>query len=125
MPAHHIEDLIRVMPQIPDSEDQIWTSWFQHVEISQPDKKAALIVRSGRLPSQQIQPGDNGDLNEESADSMLLDLMFAHAAPQPIERENVPNWLETAHDEIETLFFKSLQPDYLKSFGPEETNENT
>lgn len=122
---YQIEQLVRVMPQIPDSADQLWSSWFQQVEIFQPEHSAVLALRSGYLPGQQFPPGDVPVASATPEQHMLLDLLFAHAAQQPIERDSVSAWLEKAHSEIETLFFKSLQPDYLTTFEPEESNENT
>ena len=121
---HKIEQLVRVMPQIPDSTDQLWASWFQQVEILQPNNKAALVLRSGNLPLQQAQPEEGEVTPLLSTRYMMLDLLFAHVGVQPIERENVSSWLETAHQEIEALFFKSLQPEYLKVFKPEDEDEN-
>ena len=118
---HKIENMVRVMPQIPDSTNQLWASWFQQVEILQPQNNASLLLRSGHLPKPP--PANNNSNSVADTEHIVLDLMFAHADNQPIEREAVSQWLEMAHNEIEALFFKSLQPEYLKTFEPEKDND--
>lgn len=117
------EQVLRVMPQIPDSSDQIWTSWFQQVEILKLELGASLGVRSGYFPAVSVSepplPSEN-----MSTQSVMFDLMFAHVGEPAIERNSVSDWLETAHKEIEKLFFDSIVEDYLLHFGPEERKDH-
>lgn len=108
-----IEELLRVVPQIPDSRDQIWNSWYQQVEILKPELKGALVVRSGHF----------GAVEESGPPSIMLDLAFGHLMGEPFDRDHVSSWLEDAHNVIESMFFASLQENYLQSFKPEVINE--
>lgn len=112
------ENILRAMPQIPDSSDQIWTSWFQQVEILKPEHDATLGVRSGYFP--QMQPAEP-PLPSENRPTLfvMFDLLFAHVGAQPIARESVSQWLETAHMEIEKMFFDSIVEEHLPHFAPE------
>ncbi len=112
------EHVLRVMPQIPDSTDQIWTSWFQQVEIFKPDLEATLGVRSGYFPAVRASEPPL-PLENLPTQHVMFDLLFVHVGGQPIERASVSDWLETAHEEIEKLFFDSIMENYLPNFGPE------
>ncbi len=109
----HIEEVLRVVPQIPNSDDQLWNSWFQQVEIFKPELNAVLVVRSGDLEPTQ----------EGRTHYVMLDLTFGHIPGEPIERGSVSTWLEIAHGEIEKMFFASLKEEYLQRFQPEVINE--
>ncbi len=120
LPAANIkfEHILRAMPQIPDSGDQIWTSWFQQVEILKPELEATLSVRSGYFPP--THPSEPPlPLGNLPAQFVMFDLLFAHVGGQPIEQASVFSWLETAHNEIEKLFFDSMVKEYLTLFEPE------
>ncbi|BCM89385.1 hypothetical protein IAD21_01231 [Abditibacteriota bacterium] len=107
-----IQDVLRVVPQIPDSDNQIWTSWFQQVQILKPEFRAGLTVGAGSVPTQV-----------DGTSSAMLDLSFGHIEGEPIQRNSVSSWLEIAHTEIERMFLTSLQEEYLQRFNPEVVNE--
>ncbi len=119
-----IEHLLKTVPQIPNSDDQQWLSWFQQVEISRPEKAAVLGVRSGYLPTmaQTVPVQDAGATLVAEPPTIMLDLLFSHAGAKTIERSNVSSWLEMAHGEIEDMFFASVHSEYLKTFEPEVEN---
>ena len=95
----HIQEFTNVYPRVPNDEKQSWQSWVQRVEIVKPELNAVFIVQAG---SQVVLPP------QPEQYSIMLDLMFAHASkiesPMPLPIENVSEWLETAHDEIEEMF---------------------
>lgn len=111
--------IIRALPQLPGAGSQIWSSWFQQVEIFKPEHAATLGVRSGHFP--QTRPSEPPlPLENLPTQFVMFDLIFAHVGEQPIGRADVSNWLEIAHGEIESLFFDSIVEEYLPNFEPEE-----
>ena len=114
------EHILKALPQIPNSEDEIWVNWFQQVEIFKPELNAILGVRSGHFP-QTPDPQEPLLPTMESGHTQFLmfDLMFAHVGTEPLERSDVSFWLDTAHDQIEKMFFDSVVDEHLQNFEPE------
>ena len=94
---------------------------MQRVEILRPEKGAVFIVQAGFIP--RLQPGVEPD-PLAPPHLMMLDLLFAHVKPETLPKASVADWLDEAHTEIETMFFGSLQPNFLQMLEPTEEESN-
>ncbi len=117
--AIQVGKVLRAIPQIPNSANQIWTSWFQQVEILKPEHVAAMSVRSGYLPDPSPIAEPPLPMEDVPNQYVMFDLMFAHVGVAALERSSISSWLDTAHGEIEELFFSSIEEGYLQNFEPE------
>ncbi len=119
MPKVQWEDLFAIMPNIPDSKDDQWLDWAQRVAVARPQHGAVLVVQSGTIMNANASPENEG----EAKVSVLLDFNFVHLGEQPLFLSVVPQWLETAHDEVESMFEKSLTAQSKQLLGYKENHE--
>ena len=113
------EHILKALPHIPNSEDEIWVNWFQQVEILKPELNAILGVRSGHFPQVPDSQEPPLPVTTNAVQFLMFDLMFAHVGVEPLNRSSVSEWLEMAHDHIETMFFNSIVDEHLQNFEPE------
>jgi uncharacterized protein (TIGR04255 family) len=109
------EEYLHVYPNVPGGSDQMWQNWAQQVEIVRDELQALLVVQAGT----QIKPSAHDTTKAQYA--VMLDFVFVREAEEPLPRAAVPDWLETAHDEIEKMFFQSITPKCLELFEPQES----
>lgn len=119
---HRIEDSIKTLPQIPDSENQVWLSWYQQVEIVNEEINAVITVRAGRPSKKENDPSVPNVVTIQPGASHKLDLMSSYIASVPVERASVRDWLARSHCELTKLFFASMKEGYLEQFEPEEVD---
>jgi uncharacterized protein (TIGR04255 family) len=119
--SFHVEDLFNIHPSVPVFGESNVGSWFHQVELFKLEEKMKLTVGAGFVPLD----GD-GRANEKGAPFhvMVLDI-GAQSGFRTLKKEEEIKWLQTAHAEIETLFFGCLTDQYLKTLEPEEANENS
>lgn len=122
---YHFEELINTYPRVPGQDKQTWATWVQRVDIVREELKALFTVQAGCVPIAPQPALEEPLVAQPSINLMLmLDLVFRHAVQEPMPLESVSSWLDTAHAEIEAMFFQSVQPEYLKTFEPEGNHEN-
>ena len=117
------EHILRALPQVPNAKKEIWLNWFQQVEIFKPEFNAILGVRSGHFPQQSDPQEPMLPVDDGETQFVMFDLMFAHVGSEPLNTEDVSDWLETAHQQIEKTFFDSITEEHLPHLQA-EVNSN-
>ncbi len=114
-----IEDYINTYPKVPNDENQTWASWAQHVQIMREDLAAMMTVQSGSRIEAPSEADETGTAQPNNF--VMLDITFARLPAEPLPLSSVSNWIETAHEEIETLFLASITTKSRARFGEKET----
>ncbi len=96
-----IEDFLTVLPIFPSPLNLDLVGFSQLYDFQYPDLKAILRHQTGVVK------------NPDGKVMLLLDLGFISQELGSIA--NVPDWLNQAHDCIESAFIASLNPDYYES----------
>lgn len=107
-----VQDYLNIYPTFPVTGRAYFGTWIHQAEILKPDAKVLLLVKAGFVPQS----------DEGSERMMMLDIV-ANESLEYVFDGNEMDWLETSHNEIETLFFDCLKPKYLELLELEELKD--
>jgi len=95
-----IGDYVTAIPQIPDALPQAFLRWFQTTDLPLEDINGILTLQSGDIRG------------EECPDQaiFLLDLDCRTVRPDEIALDEAIEWVEKAHEKIESAFEACITP---------------
>lgn len=102
-----LKDYFKYYPFVPDNIPKPLGSFLTRVEFPYENGKENLILSLGSILSQK-----------QNNTSLVLDIDYAMISPEYISFDNIPEWLEKAHERIENIF-ESCITDKLRNIFEE------
>lgn len=106
-PEQRIElgDFLLAAPSVPKDVPQVFSTWVQRVEIPFKHANGLLALQSGSI-------------HEEGQRDVafLLDLAFLALQPELVRLDSAMEWVERAHEEIESTFESCITPNTRRLF---------
>lgn len=101
-----IGDYVLAQPTVPNGVESTFLNWAQRVEIPFDAAQTILVLQSGTLPASESFPF-----------AFLLDLQMTPSPGPAVALNEVPTWLDQAHENIRTVFEQCLGPKARPLFG--------
>lgn len=105
-PEVELTDYFYYHPNVPPNLPQEFQAFLSRVEIPYADGTEQLTLTLGTIIPKKPR-----------STSLTLDIDYAIITPEFISFENVPEWLEKAHQEVETAFEASITDKARALFG--------